>query len=1137
MTFLLLLPLAHAAPAPLSLVMDPLWSGHAVDIAVYGAEPGETVELYRGGEVGRGACPPGLGACLKIRGGDVDLVQVLSATADADGVVRWSIPELEPLPSREWAFQAIVRGRYAAASDALLRPSGDQPDWFDDPYQSPEPELLLPGVVSRRSCRGAPDRYEFEVGPGEHGAVTFRWENGLRGLDDDDPTNPVFELWDVSAPRHGSSYGWTETVHNASDVPARWQIDLTRDRYMEVRCVDYELLFRTGESESTCVDDPGEPLGDLPIDSEGSLSAVACVGDLDRYVLELTEGDDLVVHLAHERGRMALRLVSSSGESVQNQGWGGWWRWPIDSTGTWILEVEATAPDPLSQAVPYTLTTKLRPAEPCVGGGRFSLLEGVHRMTLCPTWSDRTTFELPPGPLAVGVEQLRGLRDSLYLIGVDPGEPVLHNAVRAAGGVFDVVDDKPHLLTILPDSDAYVEIEISVSLGEAACVDDVYEPSDEAPGQASPLPVGEAVAASLCGDDIDVWATDVTEGETLTWRTTYEAPAGAPFLTIVGAAGEVLGSGVAPLEWTPTADGTVYVLVGPGATSDMALPFGRYTLEVAPTPCVPIALVPAVSTDASFELSLCDGPATVTIAPPPGHLASWRLADGTARVELLSGNSSEPGEPFALEVTGARSTWMTVDLFEPASCDTSGDTDTFTQPTPLTPGVPVMGAVCDADEDWYVVDLAAGDAPSVAADGRCVAWRWFDLQGGSVTPPVASTGSYVLEVFDACTTPATKPYTATLSVAPDTGGFGWQDAVRATSGLGSGAAGPEDWDWWLVDVMADTTLRLWSTDGRVVVRDAVTGQFIRNQATTASQDSARLDGFWRTVTADATWAVGVRCPTHRCSSYDLLMSLHDPVCSLDDHEPDDTLAQARPVPPDLVNEGRLCRGGEDWIALDVARGDRMRVRIDKDDRDAWMQVEIWAGDPPVRIDDERWRVGEYERRHVIESEGPHYLRLVEEAPLLPIDPGLGYTMSYSVDCTLDAWAGMDEVPLDPNRLYEATRCGSNTFTFEVPPSGGELRVTDTTAYTANDIRGVRSEYVAPGVFFVWGAPPGRSRCRIPSCRHVRTPSSGFRGSRARPTPPSRTTRRPPPRRVVGRGHSVRWVTRTGSVCRWSRVSG
>ena len=167
-----------------------------------------------------------------------------------------------------------------------------------------------------RSCQGAADFHQFQVGPGETGDVFVSFPRG-QTIDFevlDEQMNPVEDALTLS-PCTGLAL--VEITHGSSQSKATYYIRVTGEE------IPYQtLLTRTGASGQCSEDDrePNDAVEDAtPVVDNKTLSSMSICkkDDRDLFVFEMLKGDEFssTVNFKHADGDLDATLFSPSQES------------------------------------------------------------------------------------------------------------------------------------------------------------------------------------------------------------------------------------------------------------------------------------------------------------------------------------------------------------------------------------------------------------------------------------------------------------------------------------------------------------------------------------------------------------------------------------------------------------------------------------------------------------------------------------------------------------------------------------------------------------------------------------------------------------------------------------------------------
>ncbi|MCP4872219.1 MAG: hypothetical protein GY898_26245, partial [Proteobacteria bacterium] len=531
--------------------------------------------------------------------------------------------------------------------------------------------------------------------------------------------------------------------------------------------------------------------------------------------------------------------------------------------------------------------------------------------------------------------------------------------------------------------------------GPEPCVDDALEDNDDF-ANALAAAVGFTAALRLCDGDDDWYTVFVDAGDTLTVDVLFSQAEGDIDLLLRDSAGSLIAEAATATDnesviHAVTVSTTFYIEVI--LETDLgSLPGNDYDLDISVATtvgCVDDAfepnddLVDATPTSDGTQtgLALCDTSLSdyfvvfvesgdtlevdLLFSDAAGNIDLFLIDSGgndlissesTTDDELISyvapasdtyyiqaeltSDDSTPGNGYDLLVFGTTSP-CTSDSYEPNDAP-------FTAAGPLAAGAYPGLHACLADEDWFEIDLTAGEELTVdlsfAHIEGDIDMEVFDSAANSVglgnsstdnesvTYTAATTGTYLLQVLlfsdsgsvvgnpydldvaitppPACPSDSLEPNDSQITGAPVTDGS--YPGLSACTG---------DDDWYLLELLAGETLELdlifSHAEGNidVVVVDDL-GNELASSSTTTDDESLSF-------TAPGYSLIGIEVILETDlgslpgNSYDLEVLIEDAACVDDTFAGNDDLASAATLTPPTSETGLvLCDGvDEDWYEL------------------------------------------------------------------------------------------------------------------------------------------------------------------------------------------------------------------------------
>lgn len=369
---------APTAVSTLDLSVSPLILGAPIQVTVTGAEPGASVLLVRGAEIGFGPCLPQLGGnCLDIKRN----TQVLtSAVADGQGVatIDTTLPGTAPVLSHFLQAVTTTTGSptgQANESNVVLR-TVTPPECTEDTLEDNDDETTAAALTAGTpldlvACEGDEDWFEIEVPDGDSVEVSATFDNAEGDVD--------LQLFDTSGTELDSDVGLSPTDpvvawrnNTGADATVRILADLVTDQY-GTGGVPY-LLEAEYIIPDPCVEDAGEE-----DDDAGSATTVllgtnttgtACEADPDWYAVDLASGDiaQFVVTAPFDDGDVNLYVYGPGLNLLgSSEGLGSFETFSVvaGSGGLHYAEVVLEEDDLYGGGNDYSLTATAATSAPC----------------------------------------------------------------------------------------------------------------------------------------------------------------------------------------------------------------------------------------------------------------------------------------------------------------------------------------------------------------------------------------------------------------------------------------------------------------------------------------------------------------------------------------------------------------------------------------------------------------------------------------------------------------------------------------------------------------------------------------------------------------------------------------------------
>jgi|GEM_PF-996841 len=542
--------------------------------------------------------------------------------------------------------------------------------------------------------------------------------------------------------------------------------------------------------------------------------------------------------------------------------------------------------------------------------------------------------------------------------------------------------------------------ELDVNISAATCLPDPYEPNDNQ-AAAVPMPTGSVQDLTLCPTDDDWYSISLTNGDQFLVSTFFAHAEGDIDIALYDDLGNlILGSTSLTddesIAWNVTADGDYFVEVSLIADTGV-LPGNVYDLDsnLSTSACPGDGFEPndglssatgltsgaypgltacngeedwfailaeagdVLTADAVFsqaegdiDLSILDDAGVVQVlsnTTTDDESATWTVpTDGTVYVQVLltTDLGASPGNVYDLTIGGV-SPGCVVDSLEP--------NDSQAASSALSVGSTGGLWSCASDEDWYVLNLAAGDVLTTdvlfdQAEGD-IDIELFDPSGASLAASATTTsdesltytsvggGAVFLQIgltVDSGLLPG-NPYEVVVDIpsqicAPDA--FEPNDEQSSGSLVAAGTqtaltACALDEDWFAIGLLTGeqlTATALFSHaegDINLSLWDSGAVQLVSASSTTDDETASVV------ANSDDTYFVQVTLANDTGSqagnSYDLDLVVGPAVCAPDGFEPNDSQAAASPVGTGPQPGLTVCPTDEDWYEIPVAVDDWLVV--------------------------------------------------------------------------------------------------------------------------------------------------------------------------------------------------------------------
>ena len=538
--------------------------------------------------------------------------------------------------------------------------------------------------------------------------------------------------------------------------------------------------------------------------------------------------------------------------------------------------------------------------------------------------------------------------------------------------------------------------DLDVSVGVPSCAPDAEEPNDDI-ASPSTLASGDTLGLTACDSDDDWYAIALADGQEADVAVFFSHAEGNINATLRDAGGTILDSASSGtddefLAHTASGAETIFLQVELFADSG-SLPGNGYSVSLTIN-------APACATDAAEPNDSSGNPFSVTSGTYAGLSAceedeDWyaldvtdgdtidldlafshaegnidvALFDGAGSLLLAQGNStsddeslshavtaddtlliqvtlngdtgSVPGNNYSMTVAGVVPQCI-ADGFEPnddvgAAANVADD---------FYPGL----TACDADDDWYAIDLIAGDELTLDvlfshAEGN-IDLELFDATGSSLLDGSNSTSNDENITY---TAPADETVTLRLDLVADTGsvpgnsysmqvditglacvddGLEDNDSIASADGVTPGTetglvSCPSDADWYSIDLVSGEQLVVdvlfTHADGDIDLGIYDAGESL--QAASSSPTDNEQAVF--VAPSDGPYYINVGLTEDfglPGNGYDMTVAVGAASCVTDLFEPNDALADAAALGTGLTTGLAVCPTDNDFYAIDLAEG-------------------------------------------------------------------------------------------------------------------------------------------------------------------------------------------------------------------------
>ena len=450
------------------------------------------------------------------------------------------------------------------------------------------------------------------------------------------------------------------------------------------------------------------------------------------------------------------------------------------------------------------------------------------------------------------------------------------------------------------------------------------------------------------------------------------------------------------------------------------------------------------------------GPTEAVSFTAPGDM------DVYLRVFLVSDAGTLPGNGYTLSVAGVAPTCVP-DGFEP--------NDALIDAAVLPAGTTGNLSVCPSDEDWFGIEVAAGDTLTVDlsfdhGEGD-LNLELFDPSGSSLGSStstsddeqvglvVAASGPVLVHVVLAADTGSVpgNTYSLNLDILAPTcpeDGLEPNDSTSSPAPITAGtypdlSACSSDDDYYALSLLAGDVVNVdvlfAHAEGDIDLELVDAGG--APVADSASQDDDESLSY--TVTADGDYMVRVVLTADAGdlgTPYTLLVGTAAAVCEPDVFEPNDDAGNAAAITADVFDQLTACDGDSDWYSLLLPVG--TVLDIDVAFVDAEGDIDLYFYDDAQNLIDASDGFGDGESIAQVTGYSGEYLVEVVLASDAGALPGNGYTLSVSAPpppCLTDAAEPNDafdeSASITPDGLDNLAACPTDSDWFLILPAPGD----------------------------------------------------------------------------------------------------
>lgn len=896
-------------------------------------------------------------------------------------------------------------------------------DAFEPNDSAVQATALGTGSYPAKLCTGDEDWYRLTLNNGDTLAVALTFSNGdgnvdLKILGEDAQTLLASSLSDTD--NEAATYVATASGDVLVQVLGRAGVENSYGMELSVTpgivtCQDDG--FEDNDTQASAVDlQPGQ------------YTAAICPGDEDWYHLALNAGDQLVVDLTYSfaQGDINAALINAAGQTVvagvsadDDEHLVA----TIAAAGDFFLVISGAA----DVANGYDLDIVATPAQTCrddsfenndTAATAVSLVAGDYDATICSGDDDFFAVDLNAGDTVDATIDFAVATGDLDLSLLSPTGSVAISSTTASSGTESVHYVVPtagrYALRVYGFMGAAADYSLTLDIIPVVpvCRDDAFEDND-AQASAALVEAG-TLDGQICASDDDWFAIALNAHDVLDINLLFTHADGDLDLALFEPDGTIaqgaysVNDNESITDYEAPAAGLYAVRVRgfSGATNAYQLVLGL-TPYVAPCPednleendtvgtATPYAGAPVsaqICADDSdfFSLALnagdslaanlsfthADGDLDMVLRNPAGSIVASALS--VTDNETIPAYVAPSAGLYSLEVYGmsgvanAYGLQMTVTPFVPVCTDDENEENDTQLSATAYMGSDFTGQICAGDDDWYKVDLNAGD--SLRAEllfSQSVGdldLRLYDVTGqlldssGSVTDnelitfTAASAGSYFLKVegYDQAESPYTLGITLTV-VTPSCVDDSYEpndsaETAAALSGdIDDGQICSGDDDYYAVSLSAGETfvadLLFDHADGDLDMRLINPAGAIVASSTTATDNegisyAARLAG---------TFILRVYGFNGAENSYMLGSSINAELsCPGDDalEDNDDFAGAATALPGSVV--GILCTADDDYYKVQVPEGGLLRAQLSFDGNVADLDLYMYdASEAPV----------------------------------------------------------------------------------------------------------------------------------------------------------------------------------------------